>query len=332
MTAYLTVEAGFYGNGFRFADMPTQINYAFYAPSRTYFSDGFSVGYQFNRGEPAESNLEDAFAIVYYDDFVRETDPSGTTIIQGSIREMQIEGTGLVSANLTFEGDPLPLTASDRAAFLLEQDWVMRLSNGAETAPETLNFGYGGPAFNLSGNDQVWCLNGDDVFFSGDGDDTVYGGYGDDILSGGIGNDRLLGANDEDRVFGGDGDDSVFGNNGNDYVFGGSGNDLVSGNAGNGWDQLFGHQGNDLLVGGTGSDDFIFRDGDGNDTIRDFDANNNAEDIILRGVTGITSFADLSANHMSQVGTSVVIEDGAGLTITLLNVDIADLGAGDFIF
>ena len=84
--------------------------------------------------------------------------------------------------------------------------------------------------------------------------------------------------------------------------------------------------------GGTGSDDFIFRDGDGNDTIRDFDANNNAEDIILRGVTGITSFADLSANHMSQVGTSVVIEDGAGLTITLLNVDIADLGAGDFIF
>ena len=92
------------------------------------------------------------------------------------------------------------------------------------------------------------------------------------------------------------------------------------------------YQGNDLLVGGTGSDDFIFRDGDGNDTIRDFDANNNAEDIILRGVTGITSFADLSANHMSQVGTSVVIEDGAGLTITLLNVDIADLGAGDFIF
>ena len=209
MTAYLTVEAGFYGNGFRFADMPTQINYAFYAPSRTYFSDGFSVGYQFNRGEPAESNLEDAFAFVYYDDFVRETDPSGTTIIQGSIREMQIEGTGLVSAHLTFEGDPLPLAASERAAFLLEQDWVMRLSNGAETAPETLNFGYGGPAFNLSGNDQVWCLNGDDVFFSGDGDDTVYGGYGDDILSGGIGNDRLLGANDEDRVFGGDGDDSI---------------------------------------------------------------------------------------------------------------------------
>jgi len=241
MTAYLTVEAGFYGNGFRFADMPTQINYAFYAPSRTYFSDGFSVGYQFNRGEPAESNLEDAFAIVYYDDFVRETDPSGTTIIQGSIREMQIEGTGLVSANLTFEGDPLPLAASDRAAFLLEQDWVMRLSNGAETAPETLNFGYGGPAFNLSGNDQVWCLNGDDVFFSGDGDDTVYGGYGDDILSGGIGNDRLLGANDEDRVFGGDGDDSVFGNNGNDYVFGGSGNDLVSGNAGN--DRVIGDEG-----------------------------------------------------------------------------------------
>jgi hypothetical protein len=390
MTAYLTVEAGFYGNGFRFADMPTQINYAFYAPSRTYFSDGFSVGYQFNRGEPAESNLEDAFAIVYYDDFVRETDPSGTTIIQGSIREMQIEGTGLVSANLTFEGDPLPLAASDRAAFLLEQDWVMRLSNGAETAPETLNFGYGGPAFNLSGNDQVWCLNGDDVFFSGDGDDTVYGGYGDDILSGGIGNDRLLGANDEDRVFGGDGDDSVFGNNGNDYVFGGSGNDLVSGNAGNdrvigdegddrvfgssgadrlygsdalfggsgadaligaggsdtmngglgndrlyggdGADRLYGNVGNDLLVGGNGADVFIFRDGHGHDDIRDFDVDEDGEQIDLQGVTAITDFGDLRDNHMVQVGADVVIDDGAGLTITLQNVDLGDLGARDFIF
>ena len=180
-----------------------------------------------------------------------------------------------------------------------------------------------------SGNDVVAGGSGHDIVVGGYGNDLTYGDDGDDRMYGGRGQDRLMGGNGLDRLYGGSSRDVLGGGDDRDFLNGGLGHDSLYG--GNGWDQLFGHQGNDLLVGGTGSDDFIFRDGDGNDTIRDFDANNNAEDIILRGVTGITSFADLSANHMSQVGTSVVIEDGAGLTITLLNVDIADLGAGDFI-
>lgn len=54
--------------------------------------------------------------------------------------------------------------------------------------------------------------------------------------------------------------------------------------------------------------------------------------IILGGVTAITDFADLRDNHMAQVGADVVIDDGAGLTITLQDVDLGDLGARDFIF
>ena len=46
----------------------------------------------------------------------------------------------------------------------------------------------------------------------------------------------------------------------------------------------------------------------------------------------ITGMADLRANHMTQVGDDVVINDGAGLTITLADVVLADLHKADFIF
>jgi len=102
---------------------------------------------------------------------------------------------------------------------------------------------------------------------------------------------------------------------------------------------LDGGAGNDRLTGGGGSDNFIFRDGDGENRIVDFNALNDNEKIDLSGVTTITSFADLAANHMTQQGADVVISDlnpgttAAGpLTITLAGVDIADLDANDFLF
>ena len=48
-------------------------------------------------------------------------------------------------------------------------------------------------------------------------------------------------------------------------------------------------------------------------------------------VAGITDFADLVANHLSQNGAHAEITDGAG-TITLQNVLIANLDGGDFTF
>lgn len=111
---------------------------------------------------------------------------------------------------------------------------------------------------------------------------------------------------------------------------GGLGNDRLYG--GDGADRLYGNVGNDLLVGGNGADVFIFRDGHGHDDIRDFDVDEDGEQIDLQGVTAITDFDDLRDNYMSQVDTDVLIDDGAGLTISLLNVDIDDLGTRDFIF
>ncbi|MEM6619264.1 MAG: calcium-binding protein, partial [Pseudomonadota bacterium] len=78
-------------------------------------------------------------------------------------------------------------------------------------------------------------------------------------------------------------------------------------------------------------DVFVFEDGFGNDVITDFNVRAVAEDIDLSGVSAITSFADLAANHMAQVGADVVITAGAD-TITVQGADLAKLDAEDFIF
>ena len=87
-----------------------------------------------------------------------------------------------------------------------------------------------------------------------------------------------------------------------------------------------------MLTGGFNADTFVFADSFGTDTITDFAATNDFERIDLSAVTEIVDFADLAANHMLQSGADVVIVDGTGATITLMNVDLSDLGAADFIF
>jgi len=198
---------------------------------------------------------------------------------------------------------------------------------------------------------------GNDRIYGNDGNDTMLGGSGFDHLFGGSGNDTLYGDNQADNLWGGDGNDLLRGGNGNDRLFGETGNDVLQGGAGG--DVLFGQIGNDVLNGASGDDRlyggagfdrleggggndtlsgnfnwdiFVFRDGFGHDTITDFEANNRFEKIDLSDVSSITSFGDLAANHMAQVGSSVVIDALDGNTITLLGVNLADLGADDFLF
>ncbi|MEH2072114.1 MAG: Ig-like domain-containing protein [Nostoc sp.] len=79
-------------------------------------------------------------------------------------------------------------------------------------------------------------------------------------------------------------------------ITGTDGNDNISGTDGN--DNIFSGNGNDTLVGGNGNDTFVFRLGDGNDTITDFTG------------TGIGS--NPSAAVISQLDTLQFI--GSGLT------------------
>lgn len=90
-------------------------------------------------------------------------------------------------------------------------------------------------------------------------------------------------------------------------------------------------KGTDTMTGGGGADTFVFASGDGHDTIEDFDPAE-SDVIDLSAVTQITSFSDLTANHMEQMGSDVVIDDGAGDTITLKDVTLASLSAGQFVF
>lgn len=93
---------------------------------------------------------------------------------------------------------------------------------------------------------------------------------------------------------------------------------------------MLGGKGNDRQIGGAGNDTFIFSAG--NDVITDFSTVSNKEKINLRDVTSIIGFNDLINNHVSEVGSKLVIDDLADNKLTLNSVSIADLGQGDVIF
>ncbi|MFK7764037.1 MAG: calcium-binding protein [Roseobacter sp.] len=210
---------------------------------------------------------------------------------------------------------------------------------------DTVNGGDGRDVVDLGDGNDVYSdtaqndINGRDIVNGGNGNDMIAGGGGNDTLNGQDGNDTIIGGNGFDIINGGLGFDTLNGNNGNDTMNGGLGddamnggnnNDILNGNAGN--DTLTGGNGNDIMNGGFGNDEFVFANGFGNDTIVGFEANNNLEDINLSAVGAIVNFVDLLNNHMSQSGSDVIIDTGAGDTISVVNVDIGDMNFADFIF
>lgn len=162
------------------------------------------------------------------------------------------------------------------------------------------------------------------------GGDSLTGTRLGDRLEGLRGNDRLDGLQGADTLNGAAGADTLNGGAGQDLLRGGSGRDRLLG--GSGSDTMAGGKGNDRLNGGTGDDVFVFADKGGADAINGFNALSNGEKIDLSAVTRIRGFKDLKDNHMSQNGDDVFITDGAGTGITLIGVDLGDLGKGDFLF
>ncbi len=114
-----------------------------------------------------------------------------------------------------------------------------------------------------------------------------------------------------------------------DFLYGGTGADTLNGAGGN--DLLAGGHGNDTLTGGAGDDRFVFHNGDGQDTVTDFAPGDAAGDVIDLHNYDATDFASLQP-FMTQVGADTVIAFDAQNTITLHNVTMTQLNAGDFIF
>ena len=210
--------------------------------------------------------------------------------------------------------------------------------------------------FGEAGNDTLFGNAGFDLLNGGDGDDVLDGGHQADNLYGEAGNDTLLGGPGFDRLFGGtgndmisggdsgdghfgqEGNDTLWGGEGGDRFFGGTGNDIIDGGTGNdtvygdaGFDTLIGGAGNDMLVGSFNADTFVFAANHGHDTIADFDATNPLELIDFSHLSRFAAFADVLGNAR-QAGWDVIIETGSSSSIRLLQTDLGDLDASDFIF
>ncbi|PTQ73712.1 calcium-binding protein [Pseudomonas sp. GV071] len=188
-----------------------------------------------------------------------------------------INGTGNASVNI--------LTGNDAANVL-----------AAGAGNDTLRGGAGNDWLDGgSGYDLLEGGAGDDYLFGDSGNDRLDGGSGADTLEGGTGDDTYvvessgdlvtelgnagvdtveasisfgLGANVEHLTLTGSAAINATGNSLNNRLTGNSANNTLDGGAGN--DTLVGGAGNDTLSGGTGNNTYLYRKGDGSDTIRSF--------------------------------------------------------------
>ena len=137
---------------------------------------------------------------------------------------------------------------------------------------------------------------------------------------------RRGGSGESYVVYGGDFSGAVthLGTVGDDSLTGTTGDDVMNGAQGD--DRLDAGPGNDLLTGASGSDVFVFRDGDGDDEITDFETGSDVIDVTAFA----TDFATLIAGA-TDVGTGVRIQLDADDSVLLVGVNASDLLQKDFL-
>ena len=118
------------------------------------------------------------------------------------------------------------------------------------------------------------------------------------------------------------GDDILIGSQFSDELRGGSHDDILDGRSGN-----------DILNGGAGANTFVFGDGYGADTVVKF--NHGIDTFDLSGVSGVSSFADLT---LTQIAPKTVLIDfdgvagGDTITVHKTTVELLTANQGDFAF
>jgi hypothetical protein len=98
-----------------------------------------------------------------------------------------------------------------------------------------------------------------------------------------------------------------------------------------GGDTLKSTSGDDLFKGNGGHDTFVFAPNFGKDVITDFRASGFSHDVVQLSKSVFDNFADVLA-HAAQSGHDVVINAGAGNTLTLKDTKLAALDKHDFHF
>ena len=179
------------------------------------------------------------------------------------------------------------------------------------------------------GNDMVFDTLGRNTIDAGDDNDVVVGGAGTTIAQGGAGNDILIGGKGDDTLNGGDGNDTLRGDPQSSFFHGD--------------DVLIAGRGNDFLEGGGGSDRFVFRPGEGTNTIAELSISgtnsNNTSAIGVDFESGV-DVIDLSAfnfasraeafGNVSDVHGHAQFSDG-GTVIIFYGLDADDLSQNDFL-
>ena len=92
-------------------------------------------------------------------------------------------------------------------------------------------------------------------------------------------------------------------------------------------DILIGGVSDDEMTGAGGSDVFVFSEGGGADTVKDYADGSDLVD--LHDFAGLNSIGDLT---ISQQGAHAYIDLGGGDSITLENLSVAALDNSDFLF
>ena len=174
-------------------------------------------------------------------------------------------------------------------------------------------------------DDVIEGLEGDDVLAGDLGNDLIEGGDGADLIRGDLndrspggsdgGNDTLVGGTGDDRIGGKGGDDELFGGEGEDQLFGDDGDDLLRGGLGN--DTLTG----DDSSGGEGMDTFVLAEGEGIDTIVDFEL----------GIDLIGLVEEITADQLSITanGNDTEISLGGNVIVIISGVNTSDFIAED---
>lgn len=137
------------------------------------------------------------------------------------------------------------------------------------------NGGYNVTIDGGSGNDSLVSYGDSVSIAGGTGNDTIWNGTSSAsvggakvTINGGTGNDFIVNWGGASTIVGGTGNDSIWGGSGKDTLRGDAGNDRLFGQKGN--DTLWGGAGNDTLYGGEGKDTFVYKPGEGKDTILDY--------------------------------------------------------------
>ena len=181
-----------------------------------------------------------------------------------------------------------------------------------------------------SGNEQYLYSNKAEITITGFAKNyttsTIEGELLSDIVDSDTSSLKALLASDSIVFKGSTGNDVFTGYSHNDSLKGGAGNDKLGGAAGA--DRIDGDAGNDVLTGGGGTDTFYFAKKDGTDRITDFEEGKAGKDVIVFQNGLFDNYADIIDNAVEKNGNTIISYTGG--TLTLVDVEIADLHRGDF--